>query len=321
MLISFSEEKIFYVYIWYIINTGEVFYVGKGKDKRYKNITKRNKYFLNMHRSHNCDVKKIYENLTEKEAFDKEKEMIKWYRENTNYRLTNQTDGGEGISGYVYTQEQKELLSQKSKEMWNDEDFKNRMIELRHNEDGPYQSKEFKEKISKLVSGEKNPNYQNYWSEEQKNRMSELRKFNGKSKGKNNPRATKIICLENGEVFDYITLAQEKYNVKNESSFSIALAEDVRTAAGLHWKYFDKKLLDDEYRKNVFLDVLARSENKQSFICIEDKQIYLTKKELLKELKISKEKFNKLLYENNEVKIDNKTYISVKQYVNSPIYQ
>ena len=43
------------------------------------------------------------------------------------------------------------------------------------------------------------------------------------------------MCVETGEVFDYITLAQEKYNVKYAASFSIAIDNPNRTAAGLHW--------------------------------------------------------------------------------------
>lgn len=50
-------ENIFYVYEWYIVDTNEVFYVGKGKKDRYKNLHSRNKFFLDMLRTHNCDVR------------------------------------------------------------------------------------------------------------------------------------------------------------------------------------------------------------------------------------------------------------------------
>ena len=92
-----GDDKIdnnYYVYEWYNINTGEVFYVGKGKNNRYKNISHRNKFFLDMYNTHDCDVRKVYENLDEKTAFEKEKELIFYYRNNTQYRLTNMTDGG-----------------------------------------------------------------------------------------------------------------------------------------------------------------------------------------------------------------------------------
>lgn len=37
----------FYVYEWYVINTNEIFYVGKGHKKRAGQKTKRNKIFTN----------------------------------------------------------------------------------------------------------------------------------------------------------------------------------------------------------------------------------------------------------------------------------
>lgn len=60
-------------------------------------------------------------------------------------------------------------------------------------------------------------------------------KESGCHKGTKNGRHKKIMCVETGEVFDYIALAQEKYNVKSAASFSIAIDNPNRTAAGLHW--------------------------------------------------------------------------------------
>ena len=90
--------------------------------------------------------------------------------------------------------------------------------------------------MSELTSGENNGNYGNYWTDEQKKVLSEKRKRNGKSKGKNNPRATRIRCVETGEEFDYIKLACEKYNIKNQSSVTVALNNPNRTAYGFHWE-------------------------------------------------------------------------------------
>lgn len=59
------EERKFYVYEWYIINTGEVFYVGKGTGNRYKSLNSRNYFFQCMYNSHDCDVRKIYKVLKE----------------------------------------------------------------------------------------------------------------------------------------------------------------------------------------------------------------------------------------------------------------
>lgn len=47
-------ENNFYVYIWFLKETNEVFYVGKGKNNRYKSLSSRNSYFLNI--IHKYDV-------------------------------------------------------------------------------------------------------------------------------------------------------------------------------------------------------------------------------------------------------------------------
>ena len=40
-----DKPKRFYVYEWYNVDSGEVFYVGKGTGYRYKRTENRNKYF------------------------------------------------------------------------------------------------------------------------------------------------------------------------------------------------------------------------------------------------------------------------------------
>ena len=93
------KQNRYYVYEWYNIETGEVFYVGKGCRNRYKHIN-RNKFFNDYYNTHKCDSRITFNNLYEESAFEIEKVMIEYYRKNTNYRLTNQVDGGEGPSRY-----------------------------------------------------------------------------------------------------------------------------------------------------------------------------------------------------------------------------
>lgn len=88
--------KKYYVYEWYNIDTGEIFYVGKGTKNRYCQISGRNQFFLDYFNSHNCSSRKIYTNLSEEEAYCMERKIIKFYRENSTFRLTNICDGGEG---------------------------------------------------------------------------------------------------------------------------------------------------------------------------------------------------------------------------------
>lgn len=94
-----NQERRYYVYEYYIVETDEVFYVGKGTKDRYKYV-RRNKMFCDFYNSHNCSVRKVKDNLTEAEAFMLEHFLIIYYKEETNYRLTNQNCGGLSKGSY-----------------------------------------------------------------------------------------------------------------------------------------------------------------------------------------------------------------------------
>lgn len=309
-----DDDKVYYVYIWYIVDTGEVFYVGKGKGKRYKQLSHRNKFFTDMYNSHNCDVKKIYENLTEDEAFQKEKDTVKWFRENTNFRLTNQTDGGEGLSGWKPPQEFKDKQSKIHKEQWQDEEFKNKMMTIRTDENGPYKSQEFRNKIAQLVQGENNPNYNHKWTDEMKQHLSQVRKDKGLAANENNARATRIICVETGEIFNCIKYAMQKYNIKYEGSVTVALKYPVRTAGGKHWVLYDEKYLNDDYRLNYLISVCLLNSRVIPAICVEDKIVFTNLTELAKYLSVTNKYVKHCLDKNKAIILNNKTYIKLSEY-------
>ena len=87
----------FYVYEWFNVDSNEVFYVGKGRNNRYKNISKRNQYFKNYYNKYNCDVRKVKIGIEEKEAFKLEIQLISKYRD-IGQAKCNLTDGGEGAT-------------------------------------------------------------------------------------------------------------------------------------------------------------------------------------------------------------------------------
>ena len=289
-----------------------VFYRNKGR--RYKQVSGRNKFFTDMYTSHNCNVKKIYENLTEAEAFQKEQETIKWYKENTNFRLTNQTDGGEGSTGWVAPEEFKQKQSDIHKAQWQDEEFKARMIEIRTDENGPYKSKEFREKISKLVQGENNPNYNHCWTEEMRESLSQKQKENDLYNDETNPNAKKIICVETGEVFDCIKFAIEKYNIKDHSNMSAALKHPIRTAGGCHWVDYSDDFLSSEYRLNYLIDVCSLNSRVIPVICIEDQMVFANATALAKYLSVTETYIRYHLNKEGIVIYDNKSYIKLSKY-------
>ena len=92
----------YYVYIWIRKDIDKVFYVGKGSGKRYKDLSMRNRYFLNVVNKvgmDNIDIQIVENNLSEKDAFEKEIKYIQQYTE-MGHPLTNMTKGGEGSSNW-----------------------------------------------------------------------------------------------------------------------------------------------------------------------------------------------------------------------------
>lgn len=79
----------FYVYEWFIKDTGEIFYVGKGRGDRYKEYHEHAYSAEKIREMYNTDVRFIVKNLSEDEALDIEtKEMARILNETTD-RLTN----------------------------------------------------------------------------------------------------------------------------------------------------------------------------------------------------------------------------------------
>lgn len=118
---KYDETRKYYVYEWYNVETGAVFYVGKGSGGRYKRVTNssRNIYFLRYYNKHKCDSRILFCGLTEEEAYLKEKEIIIKYNK-LGYQLTNCDEGGHlggansgeknGMYGKTHTPEVRKIL-------------------------------------------------------------------------------------------------------------------------------------------------------------------------------------------------------------------
>lgn len=128
----------YYVYEWFDLDSGEVFYVGKGKKGRWKSQRTRSKAFKSYYNNHNCDVRKIKENMKEDEAYAFEKETIKKYRKIYSI-LCNIDEGGrllpvlKGKDNPMYKVSPKERMDENTYIQW----------KYKHT----------------LITGDKNPNY------------------------------------------------------------------------------------------------------------------------------------------------------------------
>ena len=153
----------FYVYEWFIVSTNEIFYVGKGTCKRKKEIHNRNEYFKSVYNKYECDVRIIYDNLTNEESCQKEIERIAELKA-INQAKCNFTNGGTG---------------------WSTGSLNPTAIHPHFGkENGMHtQNIDFK--------GEKNPFYGKQHTEETKKKISENRKGKGGQPGELNPMYNK----------------------------------------------------------------------------------------------------------------------------------
>ena len=107
----------FYIYFHRSNITNEVFYVGKGNDRRAFSSSGRNNFWHRVVRKHGYSVSLTNTGLTESQAFALEMEYIAQFgRRNVGTgSLVNLTSGGEGPSGVVHSEEWKRNVSAKLK--------------------------------------------------------------------------------------------------------------------------------------------------------------------------------------------------------------
>jgi len=201
----------FYVYVYldprksgyykYSENTFdyEPFYIGKGLGDRClyhlsENSLRinRNRLFINklkkiLNEHLSPIIVKVYKNISEKEALVKEKYLIKNIgRRNLNLGpLCNLTDGGEGISGYKYTEKQKETNRNNTINYWSNLDVnkkEERFEFLRNLGRDPKSKKIVREKYKKRLKDKsflekiKQSNKKMANTEKEKNRRSQQQK-------------------------------------------------------------------------------------------------------------------------------------------------
>lgn len=108
----------FYVYLHRKATTDEVFYIGKGKDDRaYDMGTDRSNHWNSVVKKYGRTVVFVQTGLQEWYAHELEMDLIAYHgRKDIGLGLLiNKTDGGEGTSGYVYTQEDLKRMSDSHK--------------------------------------------------------------------------------------------------------------------------------------------------------------------------------------------------------------
>lgn len=99
----------FYTYFHTRNDTGAVFYVGKGAGRRAYSVA-RGRHWRAIYKKHGRTVHFAMVGLSEEAAFQHEKFLIAHFR-NAGCSLINQTDGGDGTSGFNHSIETKDAIS------------------------------------------------------------------------------------------------------------------------------------------------------------------------------------------------------------------
>lgn len=100
----------YYVYEWFIVETGEVIYVGKGTHNRYK-VKKHNKLFNEMIKRFECDSRIVKEFEDEESAFEFEYERVNHFW-NLGECVCNIRKGGYGGTTEWWSEEKKKWYSE-----------------------------------------------------------------------------------------------------------------------------------------------------------------------------------------------------------------
>jgi hypothetical protein len=163
---------------------GRIFYVGIGNKNRPYSTGDRNDRWKKIVKKHKRDVIILKTNMSWEEACDLEIKMIAFYgrlkpsKNNLNYGcLVNMTDGGEGANGTI-------------------------------------RSEQLKQKQSKRMSGENNPNFgtsnynrwvENYGVEEankrQKDWVEKQKENHARLSGEKHPGSKKVICSITNKIY------------------------------------------------------------------------------------------------------------------------
>ena len=257
-----NEDREFYVYKHIRLDNNTCFYIGKGKGDR-KDIPTRNTHHDRISERYGHKVVVIKNNLTEKDAFELEREIIEdyvftfgygidieGYRDFSNKKyLTNCTWGGEGSSGYNFSEDTKMKISNSLKGNIVSEETKKKQSNSQK-ERWKNMSNERKEELGNIFS----KNVKKYWEnvdkkakKEKSKHVSETRIKNETAKGKNNPMygkhhsketieklSKKVINITTGEIFNSIKDGAKKYGLI-PNSISQCCSGRYKTSGGFKW--------------------------------------------------------------------------------------
>ena len=267
------------IYVWKNKVNGKT-YVGKAvklHERRYGHLRAKDDYYfhksLRKRGAEGYKLAIIVKDVPTEELGDIERYYIdvldSLNKNGKGYNIAEGGDGGNSLAGK--TDEEKKEIGEK----------------ISKANKGKKHSEETKQKLSESHKGEKNPNYGKKASEETKQKLSE-----GK-KGEKAYQCRKVICITNGEIFDYIKQAKEKYGVNSGSI--VECCNGNNKSAGVIdgkpaiWMYLEdyEKLSEEEVNKIKNQEVPNKGRAKM-VICLNTGVIYESTHEAERRTKVNR---------------------------------
>lgn len=252
-----AAEKKFYVYEHVRPDTGEVFYVGKGTKDRVRYITRRGPHHKNIvaklaRSGLSPEVRIILETTDESEAFRVERDRIAYWRLR-GVKLANLTDGGEGASGLILSDETRAKIREATKRQFENEDSAMRHKEAqRRRWQRPEERekarlnnmKQFSNPIARERAAEaqkrnwENPDYRQKRIDDGKKyyQNPDARKHQSEM---HNHQKRPIICLNNGITYDSVIMAAKELGLRTGNISNVCKGR-ARHTGGYRFQYADK---------------------------------------------------------------------------------
>lgn len=223
----------FVVYLHERLDTNAVFYVGKGTTKRVRQKCNRNPHWHRIvAKAGGFNDHLVATGLVESEALELEKLLIAEMRQR-GIEICNMTDGGDGISGYRFSDEARKAMSDRMKQqtpiMLGKEFSEEHRQKLRMAKLGKKQSKEHIDASSLGRTGR-------VVSEDTKKKIAD------KLKGRKTPQHIvaknfkHIVCTTNGILYESVTLAAKSLSLQ-KSNISKCCKGILKQTGGYSFEY------------------------------------------------------------------------------------
>ncbi len=264
----------FYIYIHRKATTGEVFYVGKGHKGRAWSRDRRNKHWINVVSKHGYTVEVIEHGYQAWYAYEREQQVISAYKA-SGAKLTNKTDGGDGVIGYEWTDEHRLKTSLASKQMWQRSDYRKTVVrKAAEGQKRVWADPAYKAKMVATLQAARNPEAMSNanritWADPEvrarrtagiraahsradvKEKMSAAQKTKwlvGDAKAKlrasKEPNMKPVLCVQTGRVFDAIKaavrwLVEVGFTSASKANIRTTCQGKTKTAYGYQWQFVD----------------------------------------------------------------------------------